>query len=91
LYVEFGADPEAVDKVAEQLGRSRKSVQGKLSYMDVYVVPEKPKAAKKDEGPTKGEILTAISKFMDPDGLDSATKPALKRVLTLAEKIQTTD
>jgi hypothetical protein len=80
-------DMDSVDALAETLGRTRKSVIGKLVSVKAYVAAEKPKAAKKDEGPTKGEILDAISKFgFDVEGLEGATKPALKRLEALIQK-----
>lgn len=79
-------DPENSDAtVAEamkELNRSKRSIQGKLVSEKLYVAPEKPAPKKKDEGPTKGEILTALVENGFPvEGLDAATKPALTNVL----------
>jgi hypothetical protein len=91
-YVELGSTPEAVEKVAKELGRTTRSVQGKLTTMGVYQVPEKKPAAKKDDGPTKGEILKAITDMgFDTEGLDSATKPAIQRVHDFVASAQSGD
>lgn len=72
----------SVDEICKVLNRKKRSVIGKLVNADVYQAPEKPKAAKKDDGPTKGEILTAIAATgFDISGFDNANKDALKRLL----------
>jgi len=76
-------DPEDSDNTVlaamKELNRSKRSITGKLVSEKAYVAPEKPVRQKKDEGPTKGEILTSLAKLgYDPEGLDAATKPALK-------------
>lgn len=72
----------ALDAIAAEIGASRRMVQGKLVSMKLYVPMEKPKKeTKKDEGPSKKEILYAISKSgVSVEGLEGATKPALTRV-----------
>lgn len=80
-----GYDPDnsdaSVAKLMETLNKSKRMVVGKLVSEKVYVAPEKPKAAKKDDGPTKGEILTSIkAKGFDIEGFDNATKAALSRL-----------
>ena len=85
MYSELTGDgrssPDAVEEIAKVLQRTKRSVQGKLTSEKVYVAPEKKPAAKKDEGPTKKEILDSIEGLgFDPSGLESATKPALERV-----------
>jgi len=84
--LEQGYDPENSDETVAALQkatkRTKRSIIGKLGHMGRYVAPEKPKTVKKDDGPTKGEIETAITKEgFDPDGFSAATKPALKRLL----------
>jgi hypothetical protein len=84
--------PEAVEEIADEMGRTKRSVQGKLTSMQVYVAPEKKPAKKKDEGPTKGEILTAIADTgFDVTGLETATKPALERVRDFVVSARTSD
>ena len=73
-------DMATVEALATELGRSKRSVIGKLVSEGVYVAPEKPKAKPKEEGPTKGQILQAIvDEGFDVTGLETATKPALTR------------
>jgi len=84
--VESYTSGATVQDIAKDTGRSTRSVQGKLTSEKVYVPPVKVKAAKRDEGPTKGEILTAIANTgFDVEGFDAATKPALTRLLSLRE------
>ncbi len=81
-----GGNGRSVEDIASELGRSKRSVQGKLTAEKVYVVPVKVVAVKKDDGPTKGEHLTAIKasgKFVDVDGLNGATKAALIEIRAL--------
>ncbi len=76
-----------VDALIEQLGRSKRSVTGKLVSEGVYVAPDKPAPKARDEGPTKKEIMISIGKAgFDTTGLDGATKDALSRLLVLASK-----
>ena len=74
------AKPETVIDLANALGRSKRSVIGKLVSEGLYVVPAKPEPKPKDEGPTKAEILKALGAKIDTDGADGATKPFLTRV-----------
>lgn len=81
-----GGNGRSVEAIAADLGRSKRSVQGKLTAEKVYVVPTKAVAAKKDDGPTKGEIITSIKatgRFEDVDGLNGTTKGALKELLVI--------
>jgi len=81
-----GGNGRSVADIAEDMGRSTRSVQGKLTAEKVYVVPTKPVAKKKDDGPTKGELITAIKatgRFVEFDGLNGATKAAQKELLAI--------
>lgn len=81
-----GGNGDSVETIAEATGRSKRSIQGKLTAEKVYVVPTKPVAKKKDEGPTKGENLTAIKatgRFENVEGLSGATKAAQVEILAL--------
>ena len=80
----------SVDELVTETGRSKRSIQGKLVAEKVYVVPEKPKNVKKDDGPSKKEILNEIAATgFDVDGLDNATKSALGRLLERFEELST--
>ena len=77
---DFDSDA-AVESLMETLGRSKRQVIGKLVHMGVYEAPEKAPKQPKDEGPTKGEILTEIKSYgFEIEGFDNATKPALSRL-----------
>ena len=89
-----GYDPEASDSdrgkqvvaLMETLGKTKREVTGKLVAEKKYVAPEKPaKAAKKDEGPTKKELIRSLEDegFIASKGLEGATKDAITEVLTL--------
>lgn len=85
LYAELGND--GLDTIAETLGKPVRSVRSKLVREGVYVAtPEKPKA-KKEEGPTKKELLNQLESLVafDVSGLMGATKEAIAHVIALAE------
>ena len=70
--------------LATVMGRSVRSVRAKLVREGVYVAPVKVKAAPRDLGPTKGELLqTLADNGFDVEGLEGATKPAIERVIAL--------
>ena len=78
LYKEHGND--GLEAIAEQLGRSLRSVRSKLVREGVYIAPEKSqKTAAKKEGPTKKEMLNELEALVEfpVDGLMGATKEAL--------------
>ena len=73
---------DSIDAIAETLGKTRKQVIGKAVHLGIYVAADKPIRQKKDDGPTKGEIQSAIvNAGFDVNGLEGATKDALNRVL----------
>ena len=85
MYAELGND--GLDAIAEALGKPVRSVRSKLVREGVYVAaPEKPKA-KKEEGPTKKELLNQLESLVsfDVSGLMGATKEAIAHVIALAE------
>ncbi len=78
---------ESVDALVAELGKSKRSVVGKLVSEGIYVAAPKPATAPRDEGPTKKEIVAAIEKtgrVTEVTGLSGATKAALIEVLALA-------
>ena len=92
----YDAEPtrETVDRLATELGKSARSVIAKLARETTYVKEEKPKAAAKQEGPTKGEMLTTLAKIaptVDVDGLAGANKAAIQSVIDLVEALSETD
>ena len=76
-----------VEDIAEAIGKSVRSVRSKLVRENVYVAQEKPKA-KRDNGPTKKELLNRLEE-VDPDaplnGLMGATKEAISWAIDTAE------
>ena len=73
----------AVEAIAESMGKAVRSVRSKLVREGVYVAAEKAPKAKREEGPTKKELmreLEAIAPF-PVDGLMNATKEAIQAVI----------
>jgi hypothetical protein len=74
---------ESVEAIAESIGKAVRSVRSKLVREGVYVAAEKPAKAKREEGPTKKELireLEAIAPF-PVEGLMNATKEAIQAVI----------
>jgi hypothetical protein len=74
---------ESVEAIAESIGKAVRSVRSKLVREGVYVAAEKTPKAKREEGPTKKELmreLEAIAPF-PVDGLMNATKEAIQAVI----------
>jgi hypothetical protein len=87
MYAESGQDNSELKSISEGDtilgGRSVRSLQGKLSSVGDYVVAEKAAPKPKDEGPTKGEIVTALvaGGFVHAEtGASGANKDFLKEV-----------
>lgn len=76
-------------EIGEMIGKTARSVISKLVREKVYVAPEKPKTAKREEGPTKGEMLTELDGLVDfsVDGLAGANKEAIANVIELAKSV----
>jgi hypothetical protein len=75
---------ESVESLAESLGKAVRSVRSKLVREGVYVAAEKPVKAKREEGPTKKELLRdleAIAPDLPIDGLMNATKEAISALI----------
>ncbi len=71
------------DETNPLFGRSARSIQGKASNLKIYVVAEKVAPKPKDDGPTKGEIVSALvaGKFAHAaEGANGANKPFLLEV-----------
>lgn len=85
MYAELGND--GIEQIAESIGKPVRSVRSKLVREGVYVAtPDKPKT-KKEEGPTKKELLNQLESLVsfDVNGLMGATKEAIAHVIALAE------
>jgi len=70
------SNKDNVAAIAENLGRATRSVSSKLSREGVYVTEVKAKAAPRDEGPSKAELLTALE---DAIGISVESAMALKK------------
>ena len=73
-------DGETVEAIAESIGKAVRSVRSKLVREGVYVVAEKPVKAKREEGPTKKELLReleSLAPHFPIEGFVNATKEAL--------------
>jgi len=79
MYNELGND--GLDQIAETLDKPVRSVRSKLVREGVYVASPK-KAAAKQDGPSKKEILRDIEDSgFDVTGFEGATKAALTRLM----------
>jgi hypothetical protein len=87
--LEMYQDGQAVEAIAEALGKPKRSVISKLVREGAYVAPEKPAPKAKDEGPTKKELLRDLEAAgFDVTGLEPATKDAITRVLNMVQATQ---
>ena len=77
-----------VEDIADAIGKSVRSVRSKLVREGVYVAQEKPQGSKRDNGPTKKELLGRLAE-VDPNaplgGLMGATKEAISWAIDTAE------
>jgi len=72
-----------IAEIATALGKTVKSVRAKLVREGVYKAAEKPAKSPKAEGPTKKEMLIALSKVAPfvVDGFEACTKDAIASLL----------
>jgi len=83
LVVDQYQNGTSVEDISEMVTRSVRSVRSKLVREGVYVAAAKPTAAKRDNGPTKKELLNqleAVAPF-PVDGFVGATKDAIKSLI----------
>ena len=77
-----------VEDIADAIGKSVRSVRSKLVREGFYVAKEKPKGSKRDNGPSKKELLGKLEE-VDPNaplnGLMGATKEAISWAIDTAE------
>lgn len=77
----------SVEAIAEAVGKSVRSVRSKLVREGVYVAAPKAAKAKREEGPTKKELLRdleALAPF-PVEGFMNATKEAITALITFLE------
>ena len=75
---------ESVETIAESIGKAVRSVRSKLVREGVYVAAEKPAKAKREEGPTKKELLRdleVLAPHFPIEGFMNATKEALTAII----------
>ena len=85
---------QTVEAIAEAMGKAVRSVRAKLVREGVYVAPEKGVKAKREEGPTKKELLITLAEVWPDapvDGLINATKDALSALISHLESAQDAD
>ena len=74
---------EGLEQIAQELGKSVRSVRAKLVRDQVYVAPEKGAKIAKKDGPSKKEMmleLAAVSPF-PTEGFMGATKEAIQSLI----------
>lgn len=77
-----------IDEICEQLGKSRKSVIGKLAREGLY--RRAPYMSKTGEPPiTKPALVAQIEEYVDVEleGLEKASKQSLKKLLDALEEV----
>ena len=83
LVVDQYQNGTPIEDISEMVTRSVRSVRSKLVREGVYIAPVKAVGAKRDNGPTKKELLTqleAVAPF-PVDGFVGATKDAIKLLI----------
>lgn len=90
MYEQLGN--EGIEQIAETLGRPVRSVRSKLVREGVYVAAPAKAKAKREEGPTKKDLLNELEALVafDVGGLMGATKEAIASVIALA-KVETAE
>lgn len=85
MYEELGN--EGLDEIAEAVGRPVRSVRSKLVREGVYIASPKAPKAKREDGPTKKDLLNELEALVafDVNGLMGATKAAIADVIALAQ------
>ena len=79
---------QTVEMIAEAMGKAVRSVRAKLVREGVYVAPEKGAKAKREEGPTKKDLLRdleALAPHLPIDGFVNATKEAISALINHLE------
>jgi len=76
---------QTVEAIAEAMGKAVRSVRSKLVREGVYVAAEKAPKAKREEGPTKKEMLRELEALapFEVEGFMNATKEAIQAVIDL--------
>lgn len=91
MYAKLGND--GLEEIASHFDKTVRSVRAKLVREQVYVAPDKPTSVKKNEGPTKKELIVQLSKITGSkhEGIDGATKGAISELIGLFETDEVVD
>ena len=83
LIVDQYTNGVPLEDISQMVTRSVRSVRSKLVREGVYIAPPKATAAKRDNGPTKKELLNQLEELAPypVDGLVGATKDAIKLLI----------
>ena len=83
LVVDQYQNGTPIEDISEMVTRSVRSVRSKLVREGVYQAPPKATAAKRDNGPTKKELLNQLEELapFPVDGFVGATKDAIKSLI----------
>ena len=75
---------QSVAVIAQAMGKAVRSVRSKLVREGVYVAAEKTAKAKRDEGPTKKEMLIELETLatFPVEGFMGATKEAIQALIS---------
>ena len=81
MYADLGN--EGLQDISDAVGKSVRSVRSKLVREGVYVATPKAAAPKRDQGPTKKELLNQLEELapFPVDGFVGATKDAIKLLI----------
>lgn len=74
---------QTVEEIAQAMGKAVRSVRSKLVREGVYVAPVKTPKAKREEGPTKKELMRELEQIapFPVEGFMNATKEAIQAMI----------
>lgn len=74
---------QTVEAIAESMGKAVRSVRAKLVREGVYIAPEKGAKSKREEGPTKKELIRELEDLapFPVEGFLNATKEAIQALI----------
>lgn len=77
----------SVETIAENIGKSVRSVRSKLVREGVYIAQPKTAKAKREDGPTKKELLRELEQIapFPVEGFMNATKEAIAAMIAHLE------
>lgn len=82
MYQELGN--EGLEAIGEAVGKSVKSVRSKLVREGAYVAPDKPVRERKEDGPSKKELVGQLTAMTGVNlaGIEGANKGALSELIS---------